>query len=84
MAQRRHDPSKLSDRQLLILLYEDVEDIKTKLGGNGQPGMSDRLTVVETRLDERTSKAKPVAYGGLGLIAYIAAEWLRAKFGIQF
>lgn len=67
------DPTGLRDRDLLERIYEAIY-------GNGQPGMLNRLTVVETKVDERTSKVSSLAGGGVaGALITILIAWLREK-----
>ena len=76
----------LNDHELLIQIANDVRDLKHVIEGNGQPGVSHRLTALETRVDERTSPSKSAVMGlsgGTAVALTLIAEWLKAKLGAQ-
>jgi hypothetical protein len=55
---------------------EMLEDIEYDLDGNGQPGIKHRLSVLETRVDERTSRKQ--TYGVPGMVALVVMGALKA------
>lgn len=66
-------------------LYELIEAIEHDLYGNGQPGISHRLTVAETKLSERTTPPKTATYGvpaGVSALAVIMWEVFKRKVGL--
>ena len=72
------DARDLSDRELLLLTFERVEQVHGAVFG--PPSLSERLAVVETRVEERTTSKKATA-GLSGLVAAIVVgvvEALRA------
>ncbi len=52
----------MTDHDLLVAINVKVSRIERELFGNGQSGFDDRLTVVETKVDERTERKRHV-YG---------------------
>lgn len=52
----RPDPTTLTDRELMIWLFNDVGDLKRTVNGNGQPGLVVRVT--ETAQELRDHKAE--------------------------
>lgn len=75
------DARDLNDRELLLLVYDDVQEIKRDL--LGPDGLVRRVSVVETRVDERTTKKAqygvPAGFSALAILLY---EIAKAKVGI--
>ena len=46
-----NDPQLLSDRELLLRINERTERLTDSVFGNGQPGILQRLTTAEERVD---------------------------------
>ncbi len=68
------DARNLSDRELLVLTHSLVEEIKYTLEGNGSPGLKSRVTVLETKVDERTSPSRAAVVGlSAGVVVFLAA-----------
>ena len=63
----------------LTTLIELVSDLQADLDGNGRVGIKDRLTRVETRVEERTSpsKATMAGIGALGGAVTMLVDFLR-------
>lgn len=84
-----HDARDLTDRELLLQVYDDVLEMKADLlGRDGRKGFidetRDRLSVLETKVDERTpTKREQVALpAGLTAVLVIAWEYIKHKTGV--
>ena len=69
------------DHDILVRIAQDVADIKKEIEGNGRPGLRDRVTAVETLMQERDRTAlKAGSLGAAGTIILGALlEWFRQK-----
>jgi hypothetical protein len=67
------DIARLEER--LVALHNDVSHIRSKIDGNGSPGLITRVTVLETQSRQRTTALGALAVlgaaavGGLSSIA---------------
>jgi hypothetical protein len=79
------DNQMLSDRELLLLVADDVSEVKTLINGNGQPGLVTRLAKVEARMDEEVpSTARRTTFEIGSVIALLAGvgTFLKQVFNI--
>ena len=81
------DARELSDRELLVLTYEKVESLEHAINGNSRPGLQDRVTAVEAKLEERTaggsSRKEVVGFTAAfsGLLLFVT-EYLKSRLGV--
>lgn len=66
---------------LLSVMASDLGRVVKAIEGNGRPGLNDRMTAVETRLNERDRTAMKVGIGSAGITAVVTA--ILAHFGIR-
>ena len=81
------DARELSDRELLVLTYEKVESIEEVLNGKERPGLVDRVTALETRVDERTSgtssRKEVVGFTAtFSALLLVVSEYLKSRLGV--
>ena len=78
------DIEATSDRELLLSIYYAVNRLDRAMYGNGQPGLLERHAILETRVEERTSKKRSIMSGGAaGVIVSAAAAILSKWFGFS-
>lgn len=77
------DARSLTDRELLLQVYDDVDEIKRDL--LGKDGIARRLTVLEAKVDDRTSpRAKPfVIPAGVSALGIFLWEVAKRKVGME-
>ena len=69
----------MSDHDLIVETHRMVEQLWTDQYGNGQPGVDERLTRVETQVEERTGAGRGTAgvvTGVLALLVVVGEQFL--------
>ena len=69
----------------LSTLIELVSDLQADLDGNGRRGIKDRLSIVETKVEERTGYSRTQALGvpaGFSALAVVLFEIIKRKVGM--
>ena len=80
------DARSLSDRELLLQVYDDMQEMKRDLLGSAGfiDTTRDRLAVLETKIDERTTK-RAQAYGipaGVSALGILVWEIVKSKMNV--
>ena len=78
-------PVEMSDRELLLVVYDRVERIDETVNGNGQPGLAERVTRVEERVEDvegQTTTKREKAGVAASILAVVAAVAAQA-FGLR-
>lgn len=81
------DARELTDRELLVLTFEKVESLEETLKGKERPGLVDRVTALETRVDERTSgtssRKEVVGFTAtFSALLLVVSEYLKSRLGV--
>jgi hypothetical protein len=67
----------LSDRELLVVVADDVRDMKHTIHGNGRPGLVERMATLEERVPGKKSRATLVG-SAVAAFVFAAASAVKA------